>query len=132
MQKHTMEIKPIKSETDYENVLTRIDALMSAESGTPEGDELEILVTLVEAFEQANYPIGAPDPVEFIKNVMEFRGLSQTGLATVLRSRSRASEILKKQRPLTLGNIRRIAAAWHIPADPLITEYEVLHSVPAK
>jgi HTH-type transcriptional regulator/antitoxin HigA len=122
-----MEIKPIKTEADYENVLARIDTLMSAESGSPEGDELEILVTLVQYYEQANYPIGAPDPVEFLKNVMEFRGLRQTGLADILHSRSRASEILNKQRPLTLGNIRQIAAAWHIPADPLITEYDVIH-----
>ena len=120
-----MEIRPIKSEADYEAMLARISALMDAEAGSPEGDELDVLVTLVEAYEQANYSIDAPDPVEFIKNVMEFRGVNQTGLAAVLQSRSRASEILNKQRPLTLANIRRITAAWRIPADPLIGEYDI-------
>jgi len=79
----------------------------------------------VDAYEQKHFPIAEPDPVEFIKNVMEFRGAGQGDLATVLDSRPRASEILNRRRPLTLGNIRKITAAWHIPADALIDEYEL-------
>ena len=120
-----MDIKPIHTTADYEDSLSRIESLMNAEPGTPEGDELDILVTLVEAYEEKHYPIAAPDPVEFIKNVMEFRGEDQAALARVLHSRSRASEILNRQRRLTLNQIRRIATAWNVPADPLIEEYEL-------
>jgi HTH-type transcriptional regulator/antitoxin HigA len=120
-----MDIKPIHTTADYENSLSRIESLMNAEPGTPEGDELDILVTLVDAYEEKHFPIAAPDPVEFIKNVMEFRGEDQAALARVLNSRPRASEILNRQRRLTLNQIRRIATAWNVPADPLIEEYEL-------
>lgn len=120
-----MEIRPIRTEADYEAALRRIEGLMNAEVDTPEGDELDVLATLVEAYEERHYPIDAPDPVEFIKNVMEFRGIEQSGLATVLDSRPRASEILNKRRPLTLDQIRRIAAAWQLPTDPLVGKYEL-------
>jgi len=99
--------------------------LMDAEPGTPEGDELDILATLVEVYEQRHYPMDAPNPVEFIKNVMEFRGIDQAELGRLLRSRSRASEILNRRRPLNLSQIRQITSAWKVPADPLIKEYEL-------
>lgn len=120
-----MNIKPIHSEAVYVASLNRIDALMDAKPGTPEGDELDILVTLVEVYEKKHYPIDAPDPIEFIKNVMEFLGIDQAGLAELLKSRPRASEILNRRRQLTLGQIRQISSAWNIPADPLIREYDL-------
>ncbi len=120
-----MEIKPIRTDADYKETMNRIDALFDAEFGSQEGDELDVLAMLVEAWEQTHFSIAEPDPVEFIKNVMEFRGADQGELATVLDSRPRASEILNRRRPLTLGNIRKITAAWHVPADALIDEYEL-------
>jgi HTH-type transcriptional regulator/antitoxin HigA len=120
-----MNIKPIHSETDYLESLARVEALMDAKPGTPEGDELDILVTLVQAYEEKHFPIDAPDPVEFIKNVMDFLGLDQSEFARLLQSRPRASEILNRRRPLTLGQIRRITSAWKVPADPLIRKYEL-------
>jgi HTH-type transcriptional regulator/antitoxin HigA len=120
-----MNIKPIHSDSDYVESLTRIEALMDARPGTPEGDELDILATLVAAYEEKHFPIEAPDPVEYIKNVMEFLGEDQTGFARILKSRPRASEILNRRRPLTLKQIRQISVAWKIPADPLILEYEL-------
>ena len=120
-----MDIKPIRSEADYKMNLDRIEALLDAEPGSPEGDELDVLSMLTEAYEQKNYAIAEPDPVEFIKNVMEFRGAGQGELAAILDSRPRASEILNRRRSLTLGNIRKITTAWHVPADALIDEYEL-------
>jgi HTH-type transcriptional regulator/antitoxin HigA len=120
-----MEIRPIRTQADHAAALRRIDSLIGAEAGTPEGDELDVLTMLVENFERRYFAVAAPDPVEFIKNVMEFRGLGQNDLATVLNSRSRASEILSRRRPLTLHQIRLITQAWQLPADSLIGEYEV-------
>lgn len=118
-------ISPIHTDADYDATLNRINDLMDAVYGTPEGDELDILTTLVESYERTHFPIGAPDPVEFIKNIMEFMGIGQNGLADVLNSRSRASEILNRRRPLTLDQIRRITNHWHVPSDPLISKYDV-------
>lgn len=118
-------IAPIRTDADYEAALERIADLLDAEFGTSEGDELDILTTLVEAYERTRFPIDAPDPVEYIKNTMEFMGVGQSGLAKVLNSRSRASEILNRQRPLTLNQIRRITSQWRVPSDPLIVEYDV-------
>ncbi len=124
-----MDIKPIVTDSDYEAALNRVDVLMDAEHGTPEGDELDVLVTLLESYEQRHFAIDAPDPVEFIKNAMEFMGAEQSDLATLLNSRSRASEILNRRRPLTLDHIRKIASGLHLPADPLISEYDVTYPV---
>ncbi len=121
-----MEIRPLHNEVDYEAVLNRVEGLMSAEPSTAEGDELEVLTMLVERYEQRHHAIEAPDPVEFLKNTMEFRGIGQNGLALVLRSRSRASEILNRRRPLTLDQIRKITSAWQVPSDALIGQYEVV------
>ena len=123
-----MDVSAIRTKADYAAALERINALMGAAYGTPEGDELDVLAMLVEAYEQRHFAIEAPDPVEFIKNVMEFLGIGQNGLAAILNSRSRASEILNRRRPLTLDQIRRITSAWHVPADPLVKEYEVLNT----
>jgi antitoxin component HigA of HigAB toxin-antitoxin module len=120
-----MDIAPIRNETDYRAALKRIDKLMDAGYGSREGDELDVLVTLVESYEQKRCAIEVPDPVEFIKNAMELKGMDQSALATLLGSRSRASEILNRKRPLTLAHIRKIATAWRVPSDPLVREYEV-------
>ncbi len=121
-----MEIQPLRNKTDYEAALNRVEGLMSAEPGTTQGDELELLTMLVERYEQRHHAIEAPDPVEFLKNTMEFRGIGQNSLALVLKSRSRASEILNRRRPLTLDQIRKIASAWQVPSDALIGQYEVV------
>lgn len=120
-----MNIKPIRTNADYDAAMSRIATLMDADFGTSEGDELDVLATLVEVYEQRHFKIDAPDPVEFIKNTMEFMGIEQNGLAAILNSRPRASEILNRRRALTLDQIRRIASAWHLPTDPLIREYEL-------
>lgn len=126
-----MDIKAIRTEADYSAALSRIEELLDAELGTPEGDELDILTTLVSAFESLNYPIEAPDPIEFVKNVMEFKGLTQNDLAELLNSRPRASELLRRQRSLTLDHIRKITTTWRIPAEPLIQEYELSKKIRA-
>ena len=118
-----MNIKAIHSQRAYEAALSRIDQLMDAEHDSEAGDDLELLTALVELYERQVHPIGAPDPVEFLKSVMEFSGKTQKDLAELLNSRSRASELLNRKRSLTLENIRTISRNWNVPADPLIQEY---------
>jgi len=120
-----VEIKPIKTEADYDSTMERIDAIFDAEPGTDEGDELDILTLLVEDYEKIHYPIEKPDPIEFIKYLMELRGVGQNDLALLLKSRSRASEILNRRRPLTLDQIRKISVAWDVPVDSLARVYEL-------
>ena len=118
-------IKPIKSEADYDSALAVIDNLMGAAPNTPESDELEILVTLAEAYEAKHWPIAAPDPITAIKHVMEARGLRQKDFAELIGSQPRASEVLSRRRPLTLSMIRALSAKWNLPADVLVREYEL-------
>jgi antitoxin component HigA of HigAB toxin-antitoxin module len=120
-----MNIKPIRSEADYEAALKRIHAIFGAPPGTDKGDELDVLTVLVERYEELHYPIEPPDPIEFLEYLMELRGAKQAELAKLLGSRSRASEILNRKRPLTLDQIRKISAAWQVPIEPLIREYEL-------
>lgn len=120
-----MEIRLVRTEADYEATLERIDAIFDAEPGTEEGDELDLLVTLVEAYERQHYPIEPLDPVEFLQGTMEVKGLGQKELAQLLGSRSRASEILNRKRPLTLDQIRKISVGWNVPVEALIAEYEL-------
>ena len=121
-----MYIRPIRNEADYDAALSVIDRLMGVAPDTPEGDELDILVTLVEAYEATRWPIEAPDPVSAIDHVMEARGLRQKDLAAVLGSQPRASEVLNRRRPLTLPMIRALSAKWNLPADLLVREYDLL------
>ena len=120
-----MNIKPIKCEADYDMALSAIDGLMGAVPNTPEGDELEVLVTLVEAYEAERWPIEAPDPVAAIEHVMEARGLRQKDLAALIGSQPHASEVLNRQRPLTLPMIRALSSEWNLPADMLVREYDL-------
>ncbi len=121
-----MMLKPIRNKADHAKALARIEQLMSAKKGSREGDELDVLVTLVSAYEDATWPTEASDPVTFLHNCMDLLGHSQAELGTVLGSRSRASEVLKRKRPLTLDMIRRITDAWGVPADPLIKAYDLV------
>ena len=118
-------IKPIKSELDYQRVLTAIDELMGAAPGTPESDQLEVLVALVEAYEARHWPIEAPDPTSALEHVMEARGLRQKDLGQLIGSQSHASEILNRRRPLTLAMIRSLSAEWGIPAYVLVSAYDL-------
>lgn len=120
-----MRIKPIKCDADYDAALTAIDGLMGAATDTPEGDELEVLVTLVEAYEAERWPIEAPDPISVIEHVMEARGLRQSDLAALIGSQPRASEVLNRRRPLTLAMIRALSGKWHLPAEVLVREYDL-------
>jgi HTH-type transcriptional regulator/antitoxin HigA len=115
-----MIIQPIKTEQDYETALAEIERLFGSEPGTPEGDRLEVLVTLVKAYEDAHYSIPAPDPVEAILYHMESRGLTRKELEPYLGSRARVAEILNRKRPLTLRMIQRLHAGLGIPAESLI------------
>jgi HTH-type transcriptional regulator/antitoxin HigA len=119
-----MEIKPIKTEADYDTALEEIEALFEAEPGTPEGDRLEVLTTLVEAYEDAHYAIPSPDPIEAIRYYMESRGLVRRDLEPYLGSRARVSEILNRKRPLSLAMIRRLNEELGIPAEVLIKPYK--------
>ncbi len=120
-----MNIKPIKSEADYDEVLTVIDSLMGAQPDTPESNTLEVLVTLVEAYESGHWAIEAPDPISAIEHVMEARGLRQKDFAALIGSQPRASEVLNRQRPLTLPMIRALSIEWNLPADVLVREYDL-------
>ena len=120
-----MDIRPIRTEADYQAALAEIERLFGTALNTPEGDRLDVLTTLVEAYEDQRYPIPAPDPVEAIKYYMESRGLSRGDLEPYLGSRARVSEVLSRKRPLSLGMIRRLHTGLGIPADVLIESYAV-------
>ena len=115
-----MEIRPIKTPADYQATLKEIELLMVAEADTPEGDRLDVLVTLVEAYEREHYPIDFPDPVEAIKFRMEQQGLTVEDLVPVIGRKNRVYEILARKRPLTLRMIEGLHETFSIPAESLI------------
>jgi HTH-type transcriptional regulator / antitoxin HigA len=115
-------IKPIRTEEDYEATLLRIESLMMAEAGTPEVDELEVLGTLVELYEETHFPMGWPDPVEAIKFRMDQAGLSARDLVPLLGSRAKVSEVLSGKRSLTLQMIRALHEHLGIPAEVLLRQ----------
>ena len=117
---NVMDIQPIRTEADYEAALERIAGLMSAEAGTPEGDELDILATLVEAYEQKQFPIEPADPIEAIRFRMEQLGVARKDLEPYLGSRHRVSEVLNRRRGLSLEMIRRLHDGLKIPLEVLI------------
>lgn len=120
-----MEIRPIKTEADYEAALAEIDTLLEAAPGAPETDRLEVLSLLVEAWEDAHYPIEAPDPVEAILFYMEQNDLSRKDLEPFIGDRARVADVLNRKRPLSLSMIRRLNAGLGIPAEVLIKEYRL-------
>lgn len=119
-----MDIRPIKTDGDHEAALREIEMLWGAAEGTPDGDRLDLLVTLADAYEEKRWPLEDLDPVEAIEAAMAHDGHSRADLAALI-GKNRATEILKRQRPLTLPMIRRIAQAWHVPERLLVKEYAV-------
>ena len=115
-----MEIKPIRNEADYDAALRRIEALWGAPAGTPEGDELDVLATLTEAYEREHYPIDQPDPIEAIKFRLEQQGKDYRALVGVIGQRTRVYEVMRRARPLTLNMIRKLHRKLQIPAEVLI------------
>ena len=118
-----MEIRPIRTEKDYETALAEIEQLFDASPGTSEGDRLEILVTLVEAYEDKHYSIPEPDPIEALYYYMESRDLSRRDLEPFIGTRARVSEVLNRKRPLTLKMIRKLNTGLGISAEVLIRFY---------
>ena len=117
-----MEIKPIHTEEDYRAALREIETLMAAESGTPEGDRLDVLTTLVEAYENRHFPLELPDPVEAIRFRMEQSGLTPKDLVPMIGRLNRVYEVLNHKRALTLNMIWRLHKELGIPAECLIRQ----------
>lgn len=120
-----MDIKPVKTKKDHVNALKRIEQLMGAKANSPEGDELDVLVTLVEAFEAKHYPIDAPDPIAAIQHRMEDLGMERKDLEPLLGSRSRVSEVLNRKRKLTMEMVRTLHVKMNLPAEALIRDYKI-------
>jgi HTH-type transcriptional regulator/antitoxin HigA len=118
-----LNIQPIKTEDDYLSTMRRIEEIFDAEPNTPEGDELDVLTTLVEAYETRKFVIETPDPVEAIKFRMEQLGLADADLVPFLGQRSRVSEVLNKKRKLSLAMIRNLNHGLDIPLESLVREY---------
>ncbi|GAB0116386.1 helix-turn-helix domain-containing protein [Acidisoma sp. 7E03] len=123
-----MDVRPIRTEADYEWALQEISPYFDTEPqpGTPEADRFDVLAALIEGYERQHHAISAPEPVAVVRFYMEQNGLGQADLAAVLGSRSRASEFLSGRRGLSLTMIGAIRAAWGIPADFLIAPMEEL------
>jgi HTH-type transcriptional regulator/antitoxin HigA len=115
-----MVIKPIKTEADHATALREIERLWGADEGTSAGDRLEVLTTLVEAYEQAHFPMDAPDPIEAIEFRLEQQGADKKTLIGVIGNRTRVYEVLRRDRPLSLAMIRRLNRTLKIPAEVLI------------
>ena len=123
-----MDIRPIRTDDDHRRALAEIEKLWGAADGTPEGDKLDVLVTLVEVYEEQRWPFKSRrrfDPVDVLHFAIDELGHTQAELARILGSRSRASEILSRRRPLTLEMIQKITARWKIPAELLIQPYRL-------
>ncbi len=124
-----MDIRPIQTEEDYEKACERIDEIFQAEPGSPEEMELDILVTLVNAYEEKHFPMGKPHPIEAVKMQMEGLGVTREDLMGLLEIGSEGvSDILNCRSALTVGHIRKLSKLLHIPVDVLAQEYE-LHEV---
>ncbi|MGP0094913.1 MAG: helix-turn-helix domain-containing protein [Xanthobacteraceae bacterium] len=123
-----MDIRPIRTEADHRAALAEIEACWGAPEGTDEGDRLDVLVALVESYETRRWPIESDarfDPIDVLHYALDELGHTQTELAELLGSRSRASEILSRRRALTVEMIHKIGEAWKIPADLLVRPYKV-------
>jgi HTH-type transcriptional regulator/antitoxin HigA len=114
------ELKPIRSTADYTNALAEVERLWGAKSGTPEGDRLDVLATLIDAYETEHYPMDPPDPIEAIKFRMEQQGLTRKDLEPLIGTRTRVAEVLNRKRNLSIGMIRRLHDRLGIPAEVLI------------
>jgi HTH-type transcriptional regulator/antitoxin HigA len=127
-----MDIRPIRTEADYQAALKEIESLMDAKPGTPEEDKLDILAALVEVYEEKHHPIPPPNPIAALKHYLESRGLTAKALEPCIGSRSRVWEIMNRKRRLSLEMIRRLEKDTGIPASILIQPYELDLAVPEK
>jgi HTH-type transcriptional regulator/antitoxin HigA len=119
-----MEIRPIRTEVDYRASLKEAERLWNADPGTPEGDYVDVLVTLIEAYEARHYAIEAPDPIAAIEFMLEQKGMKRRDLEPAIGSRGRVSEVLNRKRPLTLPMVRALSKLLHIPSDVLVQAYK--------
>lgn len=121
-----MDIRPIRTKADYRAALALASRLVDKDpkAGTPDGDRLDVLATLIQAYEAQHYPIPAPDPIECLLHVMEARAMTRKDIEPYIGSRGRVSEILNRTRPLSLTMIRNLHAALGIPAEILVREYQ--------
>jgi HTH-type transcriptional regulator/antitoxin HigA len=115
-----IEVKPIRTEADYDAALEDVAALWGSRSGTPEGDRLDLLATLIDAYEAKHHPIDPPDPIEAIKFRMEQQGMTRKDLENIIGSRTRISEVLNRKRGLSIEMIRRLHDRLGISAEVLI------------
>jgi HTH-type transcriptional regulator / antitoxin HigA len=113
-------VKPVRTKKDHEAALAEVERLWGAKLGTPEGDRLDVLATLIDAYETARFPIDPPDPVEAIKFRMEQQGLTRKDLQPLIGTRTRVAEVLNRKRNLSIGMIRRLHQALGISAEVLI------------
>lgn len=122
-----MEIRALRDEADYDWALAEIEAYFTDQPapGSPDADRFDVLAALVKVYEDQHHPIGAPDPVETIRQWMVLRELRQSDLAALIGSKSRASEILARKRPLTMEMVFKLSRDWGIPAEALIAPYDV-------
>jgi HTH-type transcriptional regulator/antitoxin HigA len=120
-----MDIRPIRTDADYRVALREVERLWDAEPGTLEGDQVEVLSTLIEAYEERHHPIPPPDPIAAILFMMEQKGLARRDLEPAIGSRASVSEILNRRRPLTLPMVRALSALLQIPTDVLVQPYEI-------
>lgn len=120
-----MNIKPIKTDSDYRNSLNRLEKIFDAKIGTKESDEADILGLLIDEYEQKHYPIEAPDPIEAIKIRMEEMQLKQVDLISEIGGKSRVSEILNRKRKLTIDMVRNLANKLNLSASLLIKDYQL-------
>lgn len=118
-----MDIRPIRTKADYRAALKEAERLWDANPGTSDGDRVEVLVTLIEAYEAKHHPIPAPDPIAAIEFMMEQKGLTRRDLEPAIGTRGRVSEVLTRKRPLTLPMVRALGALLDIPADVLVQAY---------
>ncbi len=121
-----MNIKPIKTEADYQLALSRLEVIFDAPIGTPESDEADVLVLLIDDYEKKHYPIEAPDPIEAIKIRMEELQLKQIDLVDEMGGKSRVSEVLNRKRKLTVEMIRRLTARLNLSPEALIRDYQLV------
>ena len=119
------EIRPIRTEADYAAAMKEVEQLWGAKSGTRAGDRLDVLATLIDAYEAQNFPIDPPDPIDAIRFRMEQQGLTRKDLEPMIGSRTRVSEVLNRKRGLSIEMIRRLRAGLGIPADVLIGPSEL-------
>lgn len=123
-----VEVSPIRTEQDYEAALAEIEGLMDARPDTSEGDRLDVLATLVQAYEAEHHAIEAPDPISLLQFVMEQRGLDRAALQPMIGDRGRVSEVMTRRRPLTLAMIRRLQETLGLPAEILVRPYTLNRS----